>query len=127
MFALPELPYAYDALEPVMSDRTLHFHHDKHHAAYVKTTNELLQKAGASPRSLESVILEASKSGDKKLFNNAAQAWNHSFFWESMSARREQPTGELAAAIDSAFGGVSGLKRLSWRKARAISDRAGCG
>jgi len=111
MFALPELPYAYDALEPVMSDRTLHFHHDKHHAAYVKTTNELLQKAGASPRSLESVILEASKSGDKKLFNNAAQAWNHSFFWESMSARREQPTGELAAAIDSAFGGVSGLKK----------------
>lgn len=111
MFALPELPYAYDALEPVMSERTLHFHHDKHHAAYVKTTNELLQKTTASPRPLESVILEALKSRDKALFNNAAQAWNHSFFWESMSARREQPTDELAAAIDRAFGGLSGLKK----------------
>lgn len=111
MFALPELPYAYDALEPVMSDRTLHFHHDKHHAAYVKTLNELLRTAGKSPETLESIILEASKSGDRKLFNNAAQAWNHSFFWESMTAQRERPSSELAAAIDSAFGGLSGLKK----------------
>jgi Fe-Mn family superoxide dismutase len=110
MFNLPELPYAYDALEPVMSDRTLHFHHDKHHATYVKTTNELLEAAGKSAGSLESVILEASK-GDKKLFNNAAQAWNHSFFWEAMSPRRERPTGDLAAAIDGAFGDLAGLRK----------------
>jgi Fe-Mn family superoxide dismutase len=111
MFDLPDLPYAYDALEPVMSDRTLHFHHDKHHATYVKTTNELLEAAGKSAPSLESVILEASKSGEKKLFNNAAQAWNHSFFWVAMSPRRERPTGDLAAAIDGAFGDLAGLKK----------------
>ena len=93
-----------------MSDRTLRFHHGKHHAAYVNTLNTLLKDADASPESLESVILEASTSGRRKLFNNAAQAWNHSFFWASMSARPETPTGDLAAAIDGAFGDLKGLK-----------------
>jgi Fe-Mn family superoxide dismutase len=111
MFTLPDLPYAYDALEPVMSDRTLHFHHDKHHATYVKTMNGLLEEAGKSPQTLESVIREASRSGDKKLFNNAAQAWNHGFFWVAMSPRKEAPSGALAAAIDDAFGGLAGLKK----------------
>lgn len=74
MFALPDLPYDYDALAPVISERTLHFHHDKHHAAYVKALNELLEGAGRFPQNLESVIFDASKSGDRKLFNNAAQA-----------------------------------------------------
>jgi Fe-Mn family superoxide dismutase len=111
MFVLPDLPYPYDALAPVMSDRTLHFHHDKHHAAYVKTTNELLEAAGQSPGALEQVILETSKAGNHKLFNNAAQAWNHTFFWAAMSPQREHPTGELAAAIDSAFGGLEQLKQ----------------
>jgi Fe-Mn family superoxide dismutase len=111
MFALPDLPYAYDALEPVMSERTLHFHHDKHHAAYVKALNERLKATGQSPKTLESVIAEASKSGDRKLFNNAAQAWNHSVFWAAMSAQPERPTGELAAAIDNAFGDLSSLKK----------------
>ncbi len=110
MFALPELPYAYDALEPVVSERTLHFHHDKHHAAYVKALNELLQATGKSPETLESLILDASESDERKLFNNAAQAWNHSFFWTSMSAQSERPTGELAAAIDRRFGDLSGLR-----------------
>jgi Fe-Mn family superoxide dismutase len=111
MFALPDLPFAYDALEPVISARTMHFHHDKHHAAYVKTLNELIEAAGKTPVTLEQVILEASKAGDRKLFNNAAQAWNHSLFWAAMSARREQPPGELAAAIVSAFGDLAGLKK----------------
>ena len=110
MFVLPDLPYGYDALSPVISDRTLHFHHDKHHAAYVKTTNELLEAAGKTPQTLEQVIQEASKAGDHKLFNNAAQAWNHSFFWAGMSPGREQPEGGLATAIDSAFGGLDKLK-----------------
>jgi superoxide dismutase, Fe-Mn family len=110
MFVLPDLPYGYDALSPVISDRTLHFHHDKHHAAYVKTTNELLEAAGKTPQTLEQVILEASKASDRKLFNNAAQAWNHSFFWAAMSPTREQPDGDLAKAIDSAFGGLDKLK-----------------
>jgi Fe-Mn family superoxide dismutase len=111
MFALPELPYAYDALEPVMSDRTLRFHHDKHHAGYVTALNDLLQTAGKSPRSLEALVLEAARSGERKLFNNAAQAWNHSFFWTSMSAKPHRPAGDLAAAIDSAFGDLGGLKQ----------------
>ena len=111
MFALPELPYAYDALEPVMSDRTLRFHHDKHHAGYVKTLNDLLQASGKTPRSLEALILDASRSGERKLFNNAAQAWNHSFFWTSMSAKAQRPAGDLATVIDRAFGDLNALKQ----------------
>ena len=107
MFVLPDLPYAYDALEPVMSERTLHFHHDKHHATYVKTLNELLDKDGASPRSLEDVI---AKAGQGKLFNNAAQAWNHAFFWEALSPDHDTPQSDLAKAIDTAFGGLAKLK-----------------
>jgi Fe-Mn family superoxide dismutase len=110
VFVLPELPFAYDALEPVMSDRTLRFHHDKHHAAYVNTLNALLKTAGKTPETLESLILETSQSGGK-LFNNAAQAWNHSFFWASMSAERQQPSEALAAAIVSAFGDMAKLKQ----------------
>jgi Fe-Mn family superoxide dismutase len=67
MFTLPPLPYAYDALSPVISDRTLRFHHDKHHAAYVKTLNELLGKKGGGARSLEEVIAEAANSSEAKL------------------------------------------------------------
>jgi Fe-Mn family superoxide dismutase len=111
MFVLPDLPYAYDALGPVISDKTLKFHHDKHHAAYVKTTNELLDKAGRSPASLEAVIRDASAKGEKKLFNNAAQAWNHGFFWVAMTASPEKPAGEVVAAINGAFGDLSGLKQ----------------
>jgi len=110
MFKLPDLPYAYDALQPVMSDRTLHLHHDKHHATYVKTLNELLEKDRRTARSLEEVILDASKGGERKLFNNAAQAWNHAFFWAAMTPKFEKPQGELAAAIDKSFGGLDALK-----------------
>lgn len=110
MFALPDLPYAYGALEPVMSERALRIHHDKHHGAYVKALNALLE-AGADPsKPLEQIILEASVGADRKLFNNAAQTWNHSFFWEAMSPGRETPSGALALAIDTAFGGLAGLK-----------------
>jgi Fe-Mn family superoxide dismutase len=111
MFTLPKLPYGYDALEPVISERTLHFHYDKHHAAYVKTTNELLEKAGKTPATLEQVIIEASKAGEKKLFNNAAQAWNHTFFWSCMTPHRQRPAGDLAAAIDATFASLDSLKQ----------------
>ena len=77
MFALPDLPYAYDALEPAMSADTLRLHHDKHHAKYVETVNALCAKEGLRPASLEELVVEARTSGRTKLHNNAAQAWNH--------------------------------------------------
>ncbi len=110
MFPLPDLPYGYDALAPVISDKTLHFHHDKHHAAYVKTLNELLATAGKSVGSLESVIKESAEGEQAKLYNNAAQAWNHAFFWNAMSPQRQEPRTAVAEAIEKAFGGLGGLR-----------------
>jgi Fe-Mn family superoxide dismutase len=111
MFTLPKLPYDYAALEPTISADTLHFHHDKHHKTYVEKTNELAQKAGLEGRTLEEVVREASKTGDKKLFNNAAQAWNHAFFWQCMTPKGGQPAnGDLRSAIEKAFGSVDDFK-----------------
>jgi superoxide dismutase, Fe-Mn family len=109
MFELPDLPYAYEALEPVISGKTMHFHHDKHHKAYVDTTNTLLKDA--APESLEAVIRAAKASDNKKLFNNAAQAWNHAFFWNAMAPGAAKPDSDLAAAIKSAFGDLASLKK----------------
>lgn len=109
MFTLPDLPYGYDALQPTMSSETLHLHHDKHHARYFAVTNDLL-KDRQGVGSLEEVVVKAAKNGEKKLFNNAAQAWNHSFFWACMTPSKGQPEGELKAAVDAAFGGLDGLK-----------------
>jgi len=112
MFTLANLPYPHAALEPVISERTMHFHHDKHHATYVKTLNELLETKGQAPTSLETVIQDAARSReDVKLFNNAAQAWNHAFFWTAMTPDRQQPTGDLLTAIIQAFGDLAGLKK----------------
>jgi len=110
MYVLPELPYGYDALAPLISRDTLHTHHDKHHKAYVEKTNDLAAKAGLAGRPLEDVVREAHKRGDKRLFNNAAQAWNHAFFWKCMRpAGAAEPTGELSAAVRG-FGGLQALK-----------------
>ena len=111
MLTLPDLPYAYDALEPAMSAETLHLHHDKHHATYVEKANELAQKVGLGDLALEDLICEARGRKDQKLFNNAAQAWNHGFFWECMSPRKSAPGGELGKAITDAFGDLAGLKK----------------
>ena len=110
MITLPELPYAYDALSPTLSADTLHAHHDKHHAKYVETANKLLPEAGLEGRPLEEVIAEAERRGLVKLFNNAAQAWNHAFFWDCMTPSRRDPGGDLKGAIERAFGGLAGLK-----------------
>lgn len=111
MFELPDLPYDHAALEPAISRATMHLHHDKHHKTYVDTLNQLLAEQGAQPASLEQVVRDA--SGDpaaRKLFNNAAQAWNHSFFWVSMTPKGDGPSGDLGAAIAQAFGDAAGLK-----------------
>ncbi|MET0987973.1 MAG: superoxide dismutase [Steroidobacteraceae bacterium] len=87
-FELMPLPYAKDALEPVMSARTLEFHHGKHHAGYVKTLNELIEGTPFASQDLESIIRATAKATDakqRKIFNNAAQVWNHNFFWDSVA------------------------------------------
>jgi Fe-Mn family superoxide dismutase len=111
MYVLSDLPYAYDALAPFVSGDTLRTHHDKHHRTYVEKTNELAAKAGLTGRPLEEVVREAHRRGDKTLFNNAAQAWNHSFFWECMRpAGGEAPAGDLIRAIDESFDGLEALR-----------------
>jgi Fe-Mn family superoxide dismutase len=99
-FDLPPLPYAVDALEPVISRETLELHHGKHHRKYVDTMNELLQKEPLQARTLEDVVRQAKG----KLFNNAGQAWNHDFYWKSLSPQRQRPAGALARRIDADFG-----------------------
>lgn len=106
MFILPDLPYPADALEPVLGAETLNTHHGKHHKKYVDTLNELLDKAGERHDTLEAVIA-AHKSG--KIFNNAAQSWNHGFFWESMTEAYDAPADDLSDAI-VAYGGLDKLK-----------------
>lgn len=111
MFQLPPLPYDHAALEPVIGRATMHLHHEKHHQKYVDTTNALLAKQGAGPESLEDVIRAAAGDPDAgKLFDNAAQLWNHTFFWTCMSPKRQAPTGALTGAIDRDFGGLAELK-----------------
>ena len=107
-FQLPELPYAKDALAPHMSAETLEFHHGKHHKAYVTKTNELIESdQNLTCASLIDVVKRAKQSGNSKLFNNSAQLWNHSFFWQCLApARGQKPDGRLAQMIDDSFGGT---------------------
>ena len=110
MFKLPDLPYASDALSPVLSDVQMRTHHDKHHAKYVETLNAMLSQSGETPASLEDLVKQAASGSNRKLFNNAAQAWNHGFFWECMTPQASQPSGEFASAVEAAFGGLDHLK-----------------
>jgi Fe-Mn family superoxide dismutase len=111
MFTLPELPYRYDALAPILSEATLRTHHDKHHAKYVEVTNALLAEAGSGAASLEEVVEKARRRGARKLFNNAAQALNHAFYWECMNPARTEPSAALSKAVASAFKGPEPLRR----------------
>src|SRR5215471_14588730 len=110
-FQLPELPYAKDALAPVMSAETLEYHHGKHHKAYVTKTNELIgQDSGLSGASLIDVVRKAKSSGNNKLFNNSAQLWNHSFFWQCLApADGQKPSGRLGQLIQDGFGAEDAL------------------
>ncbi|WBX85058.1 superoxide dismutase [Sphingosinicella microcystinivorans] len=104
---LPPLPFAKDALEPHMSARTLEFHHGKHHKAYVDKANAAIAGTPLEGASLEEIVKTAKSKGDKGLFNNAAQAWNHTFFWNSLSPEKTGPEGRLKDLVDSAFGGLA--------------------
>lgn len=105
---LPELPYAYDALDPYMSAETLEFHHDKHHQAYVDTGNSLLESSDLKGKSLEDIVT-GSHGTNAGLFNNAAQHFNHLHFWQWMKADGggDKLPGALAAKIDADLGGYS--------------------
>ena len=111
-FELPALPYAKEALEPHMSAKTFDFHYGKHHKTYVDNLNKLVVGTPFETATLETIILESAK--DEKLtgmFNNAAQIWNHTFFWNSMKPNGGgTPTGAIAKAIDEAFGDLATFK-----------------
>lgn len=107
-FELPALPYDAKALEPHMSANTLGFHHGKHHAAYVNNLNGLIKDTPLASKTLEEIIKETTGDSAKQgIFNNAAQIWNHTFFWNSLSPNGGgKPTGELLSRIEADFGGV---------------------
>ena len=109
-FELPDLPYAYDALQPYMSKETLEFHHDKHHNAYVETGNKLLAGSGLEGKSLEEVVI-GSYGKNQALFNNAGQHFNHIHFWKWMKPNGGGAIpGSLEAKIKEDLGGVEKFK-----------------
>ena len=109
-FTLPDLPFAKDALGPHMSAETLDYHHGKHHKAYVDKTNGMLAEKGLADASLIEVIKAAKEKADKGLFNNAAQIWNHSFFWQCLAPEGStRPSGQLRDLINDSFGGEQAM------------------
>ncbi|MCW3005978.1 MAG: superoxide dismutase [Solirubrobacterales bacterium] len=113
-FTVPDLPYAYDALEPHIDEQTMHVHHDKHHQAYVDKVNAALEGTEWADKPIEEVVanldsLPADKKGPVR--NNGGGHYNHSLFWESLSPNGGgAPEGDLAAAIDAAFGSFDAFK-----------------
>src|SRR5690554_4921470 len=95
-FELMPLPYASDALAPAISAETLSFHHGKHHKTYIDKTNAAVEGTDLANASLEAVIA-AARGSNQGLFNNAAQSWNHGFYWHSLSPKSNKPQGDLAA------------------------------
>ena len=106
-FTLPPLPYALDALAPTISKETLEFHYGKHHQAYVTNLNNLVPGTEFESASLEDIVKKASGG----IFNNAAQVWNHTFYWNSLSPNGGgEPTGKLLTAINAKWGSVAAFK-----------------
>ena len=106
--SLPPLPYAYDALQPHIGAATLETHYDKHHRGYVDKTNSAIAGTARDSQSLEQIVRESEGS----LFNNAAQSWNHTFYWRSMRpGGGAGPSGELKSALERDFGSVDAFKR----------------
>ena len=106
-FALPALPYDYTALAPAISEETLRYHHDKHLAAYVDKLNELTAGTPYETMTLEQIVCNS----EGALYNNAAQAWNHQFYFDTLSpAAQHFPSGSFAAAVDAAFGSFAAMK-----------------
>jgi Fe-Mn family superoxide dismutase len=111
-FTLPKLPYGEDALAPVISAKTISFHYGKHHKAYVDKLNELIEGTPYAGMSLEEIVKKSAKDEKaKKIFNNAAQAWNHDFYWHSMAPKGGAPAGKIKQALQDGFGGVEDFNK----------------
>lgn len=125
-FKLPELPYAQNALEPHISEETLGFHHGKHHNAYVTNLNGLVEGTEFEGETLEAIMRATAGKADKAgIFNNAAQIWNHTFYWHSMSPNGGgEPTGALAEQIKADFGSFEAFAE-EFKKAGATQFGSG--
>jgi len=111
-FKLKALPWDEDALEPVISARTIGFHYHKHHKTYVETLNKLVEGTRYADMPLEEVVRATAGKDtekEKKIFHNAGQVWNHDFYWRSLAPKTSEPTGALAKAIERDFGDVDSL------------------
>jgi Fe-Mn family superoxide dismutase len=117
MITLPELPYAHDALEPHISKETLRYHHDKHHKAYVDNLNKLIKGTEFEDMSLDKII---KKSGSGPIFNNAAQVWNHTFYWNSMTPDTTNPSEQLLSAIEKKYGSVTAFQKEFTEKGKTL-------
>ena len=120
-FTLHDLPYADTALAPAISAETLSFHHGKHHKTYVDKMNAAIEGTTHDSAALEAVVADA-RGSNQGLFNNAAQTWNHAFYWLSLTGEATTPSAELAAKIDEAFGSMDELK--AQLKARGVGHFA---
>lgn len=106
---LPHLPYSVDALEPYMSRQTLEVHHGKHHKKYVDTLNELIKDSPLDQRNLGEIIFLTANEKEK-IYNNAAQAWNHTFFWNCMIDSAQKPSANLKRTLEKTFGSFDDFK-----------------
>jgi superoxide dismutase, Fe-Mn family len=116
---LPPLPYERNALEPHMSRETLDYHYGKHHKTYVEKTNQLIEGSQFADASLEDLVLESSG----ELFNNAAQVWNHDFFWQCLTPRQKSPGSEVSKALDS----LGGMQQFQQKFTKAALAQFGSG
>ena len=109
---LEKLPYAEDALAPVISANTVSFHYGKHHAGYVKTLNGLIAGTKYEGLPLAEIVRAAAADGNASVFNNAAQTWNHAFYWNTLApeGKRGEPSAALARAVEAAFGSLDACK-----------------
>ena len=109
---LPDLPYAMDALEPHISVDTMELHYGKHHQAYVDKLNKLIEGTRFEDLPLEQIIVSAREQANIDILNNAAQAWNHAFFWQSLSpTAQSEPVGRIRELIEDEFGGIEEFKK----------------
>ncbi|MCB1049265.1 MAG: superoxide dismutase [Acidobacteria bacterium] len=123
--SVPALPYADNALDPVISSRTISFHYGKHHQAYMKNLNNMIAGTEMADMSLEAIMAKAHQEKNNAIFNNAAQVWNHTFYWNSMKpGGGGKPSGKLADLINDSFGGFDAMREAF---AKAATTQFGSG